>query len=337
MTRVRLVDVARAAEVSPATVSNALNGTGKMTDRTRAWVRFVAASMNYPPSSAVQRGKSRMLALGATTHPDRIWNYAAIPYYAQAIAAATAAAHAHGFGLTLVPALADNAGWRHLEADGVLLLDSPRHDPVADALAESGLPLAFDGRPNRAGRTHYWVDNDHAATTRSILDHLSHAGARRISLLSGTRTDAHTLQSEAAYLQWCAWHRQPPLIAPADDPREGLAAAEALLRRPPRKRPDAVYGLYSFCGRTTLAAARTLGLRVPEDLLVASTGEEPGDATAGSAVTTISLGPRTSARLAVDALVSHIRRGTPRPPGLVPAVLRIRDSTRPPHPLGHRR
>ncbi|MQA93609.1 MAG: LacI family DNA-binding transcriptional regulator [Streptosporangiales bacterium] len=47
MGRVRIVDVAAAAEVSRATVTNALNGTGRMSEATRAHVRAVAAELGY--------------------------------------------------------------------------------------------------------------------------------------------------------------------------------------------------------------------------------------------------------------------------------------------------
>ncbi|MFD4688359.1 LacI family DNA-binding transcriptional regulator, partial [Streptomyces sp. NPDC058461] len=47
MSRVTIADVARAAEVSTATVSNALNGTGRLSAATRSRVRAVAADLGY--------------------------------------------------------------------------------------------------------------------------------------------------------------------------------------------------------------------------------------------------------------------------------------------------
>lgn len=211
-------------------------------------------------------------------------------------------------------------------ADGVLLLDSPRQDPVACQLATAHVPLAFDGRPDPAGPPgRYWVDNDHDATMRVVLDHLASAGARRIALLSGEGTDAYTVQSQAAYLRWCARHRQPAIVATAEEPREGAAAAEALLRSP--QRPDAIYGLYSFAGDSVLTAAREVGLRVPEDLLVACAGEESGHALASSPVTTFTLSPRARVWRATNGLAELVAHGRTRPPLTVPAVLRVRRST----------
>src|SRR5262245_11632718 len=141
MTRVRLVDVARAAEVSTASVSNALNGTGRMSAATRERIRSIAEAVGY------RRPSNRILALRVTTYGDKPWNYAKVPYYAHTIAAGTAAAHARGYGLTVVPATAGGDAWRHLTADGVILIDPPKQDPIATSLTLAKMPLVFAGRP----------------------------------------------------------------------------------------------------------------------------------------------------------------------------------------------
>ncbi|MET9882789.1 hypothetical protein ABZZ20_06410 [Streptomyces sp. NPDC006430] len=61
--------------------------------------------------------------------------------------------------------------------DSMLLLDSPKGDPVLRALRARGIPVVFDGRPVDPHPGDIWVDNDHAATTREVLDHLAAAGA----------------------------------------------------------------------------------------------------------------------------------------------------------------
>lgn len=60
-----LADIARAAEVSTATVSHALNGTGRLGESTRRRVREVAGALGY----GARRGPhNRSLGIAVTTY-----------------------------------------------------------------------------------------------------------------------------------------------------------------------------------------------------------------------------------------------------------------------------
>ncbi|MGV9855426.1 LacI family DNA-binding transcriptional regulator [Streptomyces sp. NPDC003442] len=143
MSRVTIGDVARAAEVSTATVSNVRGGTGRVSEATRARVRAVAGALGYGPVS----GGGRTLGLAVTAHGDSAWDFASVPYFAQAISAATVAAHRRGYALMAMDSGPAEHMWRTLPAAGVVVLDSPAGDPVVRVLRARGLPLVFDGRP----------------------------------------------------------------------------------------------------------------------------------------------------------------------------------------------
>lgn len=322
MKRVRNIDVARAAEVSTATVSNALRGTGYMTEQTRKRVREVALALGHPLAVPAHLAPTRTLGLGVTTWSDRHWNFARIAYYAELIGAATASALSHGYGLVVLPADADAGRWRTLAADGVLLVDSPDGDPIAAALREAGMPLVFSGRPVLPEPGDTWVDNDHALTTRLVLDHLAARGARRVGLIAGPAPEHYSQACIAAYLAWCAEHDRAPRIATTF---EGMyAAAEQLIRRG----ADAIYGIYDSCGHACLSAARDLGRRVPEDLLIACMSEDPSYASTDPAVTTVSLSPRLDMARAVHTLVGLVAaERTPASRADIPATLHPRAST----------
>src|SRR5262245_33447800 len=119
---VTISEVARAAEVSTATVSHALNGTGRVSEATRSRVREVAARLGYRPNAAgrtLRTGRTGVLALAVTTFGRKTWAFSEVAYYAQMIAAATAAAHRHGYALAVLPADLDEGDWGSLAADGV--------------------------------------------------------------------------------------------------------------------------------------------------------------------------------------------------------------------------
>lgn len=330
MTRVpgpTLADIARAAEVSTATVSHALNGTGRIGDATRRRVRETATRLGYgtpgPP-------RSRTLGIAVTTFPGA-WNYTEIAYFSRAVTAATSAAHARGYALITLPAAraADDA-WHRLAVDGMLIMDSPRGDPMVRALRARGIPLVFDGVPGDPHPGDHWVDNDHEATTRTVLDHLTASGARRIALQSGHGDEHYARAVTAAYRRWCAERGAEPLVVPFDVADDQGHAFDGLLGRRDRvDRVDAVHAAYDPGGRQLLAAAARHGLRVPADLRLACASEDPGYATTAPPVTTVSLNPERTARAAVELLVDLVEGGgTARPgPVAVPAALLVRASS----------
>ncbi|MFD4633052.1 LacI family DNA-binding transcriptional regulator [Streptomyces sp. NPDC058284] len=320
-----LADIARAAEVSTATVSHALNGTGRIGGATRRRVRETATRLGYGGPGLP---RARTLGIAVTTFPGA-WNYTAIAYFARVVAAATSAAHARGYALTTFPAArAADDSWHSLAVDGMLIVDSPRGDPMVRALRARGVPLVFDGVPGDARPGDHWVDNDHDATTREVLDHLAASGARRTALQSGSGDEHYARAVTRAYEQWCAERGAPPLVVPFDEADDQGHAFDALLAC--RDRVDAVYAAYDPGGRQLLAAAARHGLRVPADLRIVCASEDPSYATTAPPVTTVTLNPERTAHAAVAVLVTLIENdGTPPTGGgsvVVPAGLVVRGS-----------
>lgn len=327
---VTIRDVACAAEVSTATVSNVLNGTGRASAATRRHVRAVAEALGYAPHPAARHlrtGRARTLGLAVTTYGAEPWNFAEVAYFAEIIATATVTAHAHGYALTVLPAALGDHHWRALGVDGMVLVDSPDDDPVVNILRRRGVPLAFDGRPAAPRPGEVWVDNDHVATVRKVLAHLTAGGARRPALVAGPGDDHYTRTCIATYREWCAERAVAPVIAPisAADP-EGARAVESLLDA--AGPVDAIYGIYDGVGRAALAAAARRGLRIPGDLLVVCASEDPAYATTDPPVSTVSLSPRATIERAVTALVDLVEH---RPVATLPAIpthLHVRRSSR---------
>ncbi|WP_078593904.1 LacI family DNA-binding transcriptional regulator [Streptomyces sp. NRRL S-920] len=319
-----LADIARAAEVSTATVSHALNGTGRIGEATRRRVRETATRLGYgtpgPP-------RSRTLGVAVTTFRGA-WNYTEVAYFSRAVTAATSAAHARGYALTTFPAdRAADDSWHSLNVDGMLIVDSPRGDPMVRALRARGIPLVFDGAPGDPSPGDRWVDNDHEATAREVLDHLAASGARRIALQSGNGDEHYARVVTAAYTRWCDRHGSAPRIVPFEVADGQGHAFDALLRGPDRA--DAVYAAYDPGGRQLLAAAARHGLRIPGDLRLVCASEDAGYEVTTPPVTTVTLDPERTARTAVTLLVDLIEGTCRTAPGplVVPAALLVRASS----------
>ncbi|UUU35639.1 LacI family transcriptional regulator [Streptomyces sp. CA-210063] len=328
--------VAARAEVSTATVSNALNGTGRLSETTRQRVLAAARELGYAPAGtarALARGGTGVLGLTMTTYGDVPVPYTEIPYYAQLALSAIAAAHERGYLLMVMPSSLSRWMWLNTPMDGVIHVDPRADDPVRSLLRERGIPMVCDGRPPQPHWCDAWVDTDYDAGLRLLLDHLTEVGARRIGLSKPLHDAEYPHLIERAYASWCAEHDMPAVVEEyASLPDYFTAERDAvgrLLDRDPR--PDAVIGVYSDSGHNILAAARHHGLRVPQDLLVACVSEDPDYATTAPPVTTLSLRPDLVGDEAVDLLLALInaRSGVDRH-RLVQPVLAPRRSTRRP-------
>ena len=328
--------VAARAGVSTATVSNALNGTGRLSEATRQRVLTAVRDLGYAPVStarALARGGTGVLGLTMTTYGDLPVPYIEIPYYAQLALGAMAAAHERGYLLQVMPSSMTPWMWLNTPMDGVIHVGPRAEDPVRSLLRERGIPMVCEGRPPRPQWCDAWVDTDHGAGLRLLLDHLADSGARRIGLSLPVHDDAYPHLVAHAYRSWCDEHRRPVLVQEyASIPDYFTAEQDAvgrLLDHDPR--PDAVIGVYSDSGHNILAAARRHGLRVPRDLLVACVSEDPDYATTAPPVSTLSLRPGRMGDEAVDLLVAVIngRAGVDRR-RLVQPVLIPRRSTRRP-------
>ncbi|MEV6871542.1 LacI family DNA-binding transcriptional regulator [Amycolatopsis sp. NPDC051128] len=307
--------VAARAGVSTATVSNALNGTGRLSEATKQRVLAAARELGYAPASTAQAvacGNTGVLGLTMTTYGELPVAYTEIPYYAQLTLGAMAAAHERGYLLTVLPSSLAPWMWLNTPMDGVIHVAPRADDPVCALLRERGIPMVSDGRPPRPRWGDAWVDPDHDVALRLLLDHLTDAGARRIGLTLPRHDDAYPLLIGRAYASWCAERDVPALVEEyASLPDYFTAerdAAGRLLGRVPR--PDAVIGVYSDSGHNILAAARHHGLRVPRDLLVACVSEDPDYATTTPPITTVSLRPDRVGEEAVDLLLALINART---------------------------
>ncbi|MFI2433080.1 LacI family DNA-binding transcriptional regulator [Streptomyces sp. NPDC018693] len=328
--------VAARAGVSTATVSNALNGTGRLSEATRQRVLAAARDLGYAPigtARALARGATGVLGLTMTTYGDLPVPYTEIPYYAQLTLGAMAAAHERGYLLMVMPSSMQPWMWLNTPMDGVIHVGPRADDPVRAVLRERGIPMISEGRPPRPHWYDAWVDADHEAGLRLLLDHLAERGARRIGLSQPLHDDAYPRLIAHAYRAWCDEHGRPALTEEYASTPDYFAAEQdavgRLLAREPR--PDAVVGVYSDSGHTILAAARHHGLRVPRDLLVACVSEDPDYERTSPPVTTLSLRPDQVGAEAVDLLIAVInaRSGVDRRRLVRPVLLPRRSTRRP--------
>jgi DNA-binding LacI/PurR family transcriptional regulator len=327
--RVNIKDVARLAGVSPTTVSHALGGQRPVAEATRKKVREAVRQLGYRPHpgarslKASSTGVIALCAVDATSEP--LGN---LEYYFRLMHTVTEVAHEEGYALVCVPSSHSEEYWSRLLVDGAVVSDPQAGDPNIAFLRSQGLPYVTIGRDPDAPESGYWVDDDNDLETRAMLDHLLERGARGVALITWPTTDHWTRVGTATYEAWCLEHGFTPRVekirSQEDDPlRE---AARRLLDGPDR--PDAVYGLYELPAIAVLNSAAELGIKVPQELMVAGPSDFGLAARSIPPMTTLDYDVEGEGREAACMLIRLIRGAAVHEPRkIVPFSIAQRAST----------
>jgi DNA-binding LacI/PurR family transcriptional regulator len=325
--RVTIRDVARAAGVSTTTVSDALSGRGRLPAATRRHVAAVAGRLGYRANPAARSLRAQRVGSIGLYLPAEAGNFA---YYLELAAGAASAALGHGLALTLIPHSDDPSLLAAFPVDGLIAVDPVVGDPAVPAFSALGIPVVTCEQDLTPGAAHAGlVAGDYRPVMTSLLDHLAAQGVRRVALIAPGPETAWGLELRGAYQAWCSRHAEAPLLYDVPfpgSPELVRAAAVHALRTDPV--PDAVVSGIDGGAIGAMLAAAEAGLRVPEDLLIASCVDSPALRTCSPAITALDLRPdemgRRLAGLMHGLLDGTIPAGTAES---VPARLVIRPST----------
>jgi DNA-binding LacI/PurR family transcriptional regulator len=235
---ITIKQVAERAQVSTATVSYVLNGTGTVTEATRQRVFDAVATLGYQPHHAARsmRGRSQTIGVVLPAWEDRL----ADPATAELLAGVVSAAARHGYQLLIATAESlEDEPQRHLSlaqtgrVDGLILLDLQIGDPRAQALTEARIPYVCAGHAPEGSPS---VVIDSRAGARYATEHLIGLGHRRIGLIqipSELAESEPRFQGYAAALAAAGIDLDPLLIVEAGRREEdGYQAIGALLELP---------------------------------------------------------------------------------------------------------
>ncbi|MYW04010.1 LacI family DNA-binding transcriptional regulator [Streptomyces sp. SID3343] len=329
--RIRLVDVAREAGLSKTTVSAALNGTGRLSDAVRLHAQETARRLGYRPNATarlLRAGHARLIGYAVREYVATPWSYMESPYYAQVTSATAQTALTHGYALVLLPTHSARDEWADLPLDAAVVADPETDDPLVEDFLAARIPIVSDRRVEGVPGAH-WVDIDHEAAVRGVLDHLEAGGARRIGLVAALSTSLFYVRALEAYHAWCAERGMRPLVDLTRMPgnHETRGAIDRLLDLPDP--PDALFVLSEASPPLILETVRRHGLRLPDDLLLVCVSEDPTAAQTDPPVTTLSLCPVEIATVGVELLIEALESGDRTSTGrIVETRLEVRGTSR---------
>ncbi|MDR3052087.1 MAG: LacI family transcriptional regulator [Oscillospiraceae bacterium] len=273
-----ILDIAREAGVSPATVSRVLSGHPNVSAKTSAKVQTVVDKYRFKPNS-IARGllQKHSKALGIIM-PD-----IKHPYYASVFSAAQEEARRHGYVVQLYrlaynAMITDDFANQLIERrlDGVMLCGG-----FIESTGLSGLPAVLTRLqqympivticPPIPGLSCINIYADLAAGLRKLVRHLYNLGHRRIAFIGATAETRSMGEREQGFTDEMLHLGLDPIMQPENihTPAMGEQAVLKLLSAaPPAEWPTALAVVNDLMALGVLRQLHAMGLRLPEDMAV---------------------------------------------------------------------
>lgn len=325
-------DVARAAGVSVATVSRALNGADNVLPDTRERILQLARELRYAPSGAARSLITRRTDTIGALLPDLHGEF-----FSELIRGIDQAARARGLHLLLSSSHGDAeeaaAALRAMNGrvDGLLVM-SPHADEDEDFLARNlpaGLPtVLLNSGVSQTQHPAFVVDNFGGA--RAMTEHLVAQGFQRIAFLGGPAGNWEARERLRGYRDGLPPGRRALLLDGDFSEDGGRRAGRALALQQPPERPDVLFCANDIMAVGALQALTDAGLRVPEDIALAGFDDIPIARYVRPALTTVRVPIAALGGQALVALAAELDTGsdtdTHTAPAVMPVALVVRES-----------
>jgi DNA-binding LacI/PurR family transcriptional regulator len=333
--RPTLEEVAARAGVGRGTVSRVINGSPRVSDRTRAAVEQAVADLGYVPNRAARALAGNRADAVALVIPEPETRLFAEPYFSDIIrgVGAELADTDQQLLLTLIRTpkerqrLAQYLGAHRV--DGVLLVSVHTDDPLPDLLEQIEMPAVLSGRRSARESVPY-VDSDNVGGARTAVEHLIERGRRRIATITGP-LDMYVAQCRLdGYRQALTDAGSPAdedLIAGADFTEDGgRRAMRELLDR--GTDPDAVFAASDVMAAGARQVLRESGRRVPGDVALVGFDDSPVARHMDPPLTSVRQPIEEMGRAMARVLLEEIaERSRARPQLVLPTELVVRASS----------
>lgn len=325
-----IYDVARRAEVSPATVSRVVNGHASVDPALAARVRRAMRELDYRPNAVARNLRRSQTSLWAAIVSD-IGN----PFFTSLVRGIEDVAQCAGFSVVLCNTDEDPAKeGRYVSAAlseqiaGVIISPSGRASHV-NRLVDARVPVVVIDRQLRDVPVDtVLVDNEHGAELATA--HLIENGYRRIACVTGPRrisTAVHRLRGYRRALSLAGLRPTGELVRFADFRSPGgYQAMDSLLAAGPT--PDAVFGANNLMTVGLMQRLLEERIEVPDRMGVVGFDDVPWASLVRPSLTTVAQPTYELGRTAAELLTERIAAPGRRPSTVtLPTQLHIRESS----------
>ncbi|MFT4024597.1 MAG: LacI family DNA-binding transcriptional regulator [Flavihumibacter sp.] len=336
ISKVTIADIARVLNITPATVSRALNNHPGIKSETKKRVRETAVRLNYQPNkiaSSLRLGRSNILGV--------IIPSAEISFFGSVVHGIEKVANENNYNVVIYQTNEQS----DYEKKGVQTFMQSRVDAVLASISKEttnldhfaeikkrGVPLIlFDRASDELGVSSVVV-NDYAGAFEATR-HLIQQGCRHIAHIGGQQHVTIFNQRLKGYVDALRAHQIPVnndlVLHGKVSIESGRACMNALLEK--KQRPDGVFAVEDFTALGAMQALKAATVKMPEEVaLIGFANEAFGEFITPSLSTvnqqTVKMGEE-AAKLYFDSLRKGGNHLHPRKMVLEPELI-IRESSR---------
>ncbi len=320
-------EIARQANVSPATVSRVLNGTAVVDPQTEARVLKVIRETGYRPNEVARSLSKRSSRIIGCIVPN-----IANPFFTELARAIEDESFRRGYKLILCNSDEDPAKeeayidmLERMNADGIIITTT--HEDMDTLVKACPVPMVLLDRAPSQVKSAYSVRSDHYQGGRLATEHLVQCGCRTIVLMCGPQKYTSAALRLQGYRDVCREKGLEPREIDCDfDFADGLLKTEQLLERFP-----AVDGILAANDIVALSVVKVLAARkikIPDQIQVVGFDNIYLSELMTPALTTIGQ-PITAIGTMAAAIVADLVEGQAQPlqARVLPVELVIRETS----------
>ena len=272
-------DVAKLAGVSPSTVSRTCSNHPSISQRTKERVRKAMAELGYEPnfqatSLATQNSKTFGILL-----PSSDYDVYQKSFYLEAIRGIGLFCNQKQYMNTIITGQNDEELLQTVQSmvkggrvEGFILLYSRHDDPVIKYLNSEGILYVLIGKATKDLSDAIYVDNDNIQASRELTNLFISKGHKKIGYISSDSEYNFSQDRKSGYMLALTENSIPMnsqyIVECSGIPDYNNDKIKELLT--PEDRPTAIVTSDDVLATLLISTAYTLGLKVPEDLSVAS-------------------------------------------------------------------
>ena len=205
---VTIKDVAKAANVSPSTVSRVIADSPRISEKTKKKVRKVMEELGYHPNFIARSLANQSTQVIGVVFPSSGNQAFQNPFFSEVLRGISEGAHKKHYGIQLTTGVTEEEIYQDVvrmvqggRVDGIILLYSKVKDHVIDYLLEKDFPFVIVGKPYEKVDQITHVDNDNIEAAREATEYLLRLGHRRIGFIGGDENLMVTVTRLEGYKQ----------------------------------------------------------------------------------------------------------------------------------------
>lgn len=280
---VTINDIAKAAKVSPSTVSRAIANNPRISEETREKIFKLMEEMNYHPNMiarSLANKSTKIIGVVVTGTTEKAFQH---PFFPEILRGIASPAYKNKYKI-LISSVNSTKEEKQVVtefaksgiAEGIILLSSRVKGPAIPELLKMGFPFVVVGRPENE-REVCWVDNDNVSIGYEVTKHLIKMGRKKIAFLGVSSDFIVTLDRLEGYKKALAEHNIPVLNELIVEGRfvddRGYELMKKLLDK--GTVPTGVIACDDLLAFGAIKCMTEKGLKVPEDIAVAGFNNVP--------------------------------------------------------------